>query len=208
MLFRSVSQSRYRRRIDGNDDRLSFIENNYALKSEIVLVGSGIPTSVAEYKGQLYVDYSSGLIYSATGDNAASDWVSKAYQLANTVTVWGRPFNGTQSITGELTGVTAITASGNITATTFIGALSGTASNASLLENHAASYFETAQNSLDKYNALVNRVAVFEDMFELDTTTTPHSVHLKNGYGLYSNAFISAMGVDSTGGGGGGGGRD
>lgn len=42
---------------------------------------------------------------------------TSATSLANTRTIWGQNFNGTANVTGALTGVTDITASGNILAT-------------------------------------------------------------------------------------------
>ena len=43
-----------------------------------------------------------------------SDNVASATKLATQRTIWGRPFNGTQNVTGSLTGVEYITMSGNV----------------------------------------------------------------------------------------------
>ncbi|MBQ6762321.1 MAG: hypothetical protein IJP49_06175 [Bacteroidales bacterium] len=71
----------------------------------------------------------------------------------------------------------------------------GSANNALKLENHAASYFATATSVTD----LTTRVTSLESMFEI----VDGNVHVKNSMGLWSDSFISAGGVGTSGGGSG-----
>ena len=64
-----------------------------------------------------------------TGGGASGTWgisitgnASTATQLQNTRTIWGQSFDGTGNISGALSGVTTISASGSIIGSTFITA--------------------------------------------------------------------------------------
>ena len=80
-------------------------------------------------------------VFSGTaGDIAATNFrgnlvgnADSATILYTTRTIWGQSFNGSANVSGSMTGVSTITASGTITAPTFSGALSGNASTATKL---------------------------------------------------------------------------
>lgn len=80
----------------------------------------------------------------------------------------------------------------------------GTAANNALaLNGHADTYFATASglSSLSAdVSAIANRVTAIEGWFEIDQNG---DLHVKNNRGLYSDSFISAGGINSSGGGGG-----
>jgi hypothetical protein len=80
-------------------------------------------------------NFSAGAITATSFVGPVTGNASTATALQNARTLWGQSFDGTANVSGALTGVTDITASGTITAVTFAGALTGNASTATALQN-------------------------------------------------------------------------
>ena len=88
------------------------------------LIGS-VKSEVSTENNRINVD---GNVVAYLTDNVAS-----ATKLQTTRTIWGQNFDGSGNVSGALTGVSTISASGTVTAPTFSGALSGNASTATKL---------------------------------------------------------------------------
>ena len=160
--------------------------------------------------------------------------VESASKLATSRTLWGQSFDGTANVSGNMTGVGTISANGNnvITKTTGDNALfMATNSNGSIslltstnrgVYDNSVSDWLIATNGTNTWlsrgnvgigtttpgyklevNGTLKATKFYLSSsiyFELDANNHVHLV----GAGLYSDSFISALGLNSSGGGGGG----
>lgn len=143
--------------------------------------------------------------------------VVSATKLQFSRTLWGRPFDGTANVTGALTDVTSITMSGNINM-----AHSKLIDAADALEIHtdsgAAKKVCTGgllvsdnysdRDKIPSFGAYIKGNAKVGSLTIGDVTITYDAVngglHIIGG-GLYSDSYISALGLNSAGSSGGGG---
>ena len=160
--------------------------------------------------------------------------VESASKLATARTLWGQSFDGTANVSGNMTGVGTISANGNnvITKTTVEdAAFMATNSNGSiaLLTSTNRGVYDNTGNSWLIYTNGTNTMLTKGNVgigtttpgyklevngtlkatkfylsssiyFELDANNHVHLV----GAGFYSDSFVSALGLNSSGGGGGG----
>lgn len=102
-------------KLQNSNNALSIIvdgaENN---RNALIQVGHE-STEYSANLGSLYLNKLGGNVYIGTtlAATIASN-VASASQLQNTHTLWGQNFNGTQNVSGSLTGVTTINATGTI----------------------------------------------------------------------------------------------
>ena len=88
-------------------------------RSANIQVGHNSSSAYANITGNLYLNKLGGNVY--IGNTLAatiSSNVASATRLQTARTIWGQSFNGTANVSGALTGVTSIAASGGITANT------------------------------------------------------------------------------------------
>ena len=140
---------------------------------------------------------------------------SSATKLATARTLWGRSFDGTANVSGSLSGVGTITGSGTLT---LVGnddiylKRGGVDSNSLVLSGNVFKPFNSANNNID----LGSSSAKWRNLYVAGTANVG-SITIGSGkitwdsakgcfhfsHGLYSDSFVSALGLNGTSGGGG-----
>ena len=140
---------------------------------------------------------------------------SSATKLATARTLWGRSFDGTANVSGSLSGVGTITGSGTLT---LVGnddiylKRGGVDNNSLVLSGNVFKPFNAANNNID----LGSSSAKWRNLYVAGTANVG-SITIGGGkitwdsakgcfhfsHGLYSDSFVSALGLNGTSGGGG-----
>ena len=140
---------------------------------------------------------------------------SSATKLATARTLWGRSFDGTANVSGSLSGVGTITGSGTLA---LVGnddiylKRGGVDSNSLVLSGNVFKPFNSANNNID----LGSSSAKWRNLYVAGTANVG-SITIGSGritwdsakgcfhfsHGLYSDSFVSALGLNGTSGGGG-----
>lgn len=177
---------------------------------------------------QLYADVLNNGLYFRTKATAFSGeaWkkiaftdsnVASATKLANSRTIWGQSFDGTGNVSGALTGVTDITASGNVTTTGSIygqsGVLAKNASGAALTLSgiQGTSYTYAFYNNSDcgaGVRIVSSKSGATPIVFDsngnvgIGTTSPSYKLHIAGvayaSEGLVSDGYISAAATSTS----------
>ena len=136
-------------------------------------------------------NFSAGTINATLNGSAGS--------LTNSRTLWGQSFNGTANVSGSLTGVSAITASGNIIAGEGSGSIAMTvndgAGNANLTFNHASKKPDLSGNA-GRISVNVDETTNATMSFGLKSSVAVNtSADLKNILTLSETAITPASGI-------------
>ncbi|MGN1158429.1 MAG: hypothetical protein ACI4TK_19825, partial [Agathobacter sp.] len=167
-----------------------------------------------EYPFQIYSDYNSTdkLFYrSYNSNNGWKNWrqfafldsnVASATKLQTSRTIWGQSFDGTANVSGALTGVTSIAASGNVT----IGGTLGVTRETTLSSTLNVSGSITAKNCHDfiinsnEFNFIPNS---YSSDVHINYRTQGGSngnigtYHFRNGAGAYANVVCKDLTANS-----------
>lgn len=218
----NLHETSFMRRFTSNVNSATDVTNlyrscGYVLNSNEMLStpnnGPFISFGNASYHKVLWGAYNSNELRLRTNNNGTwSEWrvfafedsnVHSATQLQNTRTIWGRPFNGTQDVSGDMTNVGSINLSYLLRFYKEIG-------NSQYLEVNSdgrLNFCTTTDNSYRNYSAYLTwegDLWVRSSIKIGDATISWDGSALKVDKGLYSEKFISAKGVNSESGGGGG----
>ena len=130
-------------------------------------------------------DVSGSIAVDGSGNVTFPMTVLRATELRTPRTIWGQSFNGAANVTGAITGVTTISASGQITAGSFSGNIAGNATTATTLQTSRTIWGQSFDGSAVVSGALSG------------ATTGLFSGQVTAG-GVYSNGNIVATGEVSA----------
>ena len=178
--------------INVNDNGNALIDNLYTLwHNGNDGSGSGLDADLLD--GKHYSDIINGNVYSAT-------------RLQTTRMLWGQSFNGTANVSGDMTGVGGITASGNIRGLAFYMTEGGGiyyANGTTYLDGREGEDFQirTSGGTSIPTLAIYATTTKFNGSIQIGNGTiswdsTNNCFHFSNG--LYSDGFISAKGGNSS----------
>ncbi len=135
-----------------------------------------------------------------TTDNVAS--ASKAAQLTTARTLWGQSFNGTANVSGDMTGVGGITATGEIKSSSVNAFRLSAGSYGTILRNSDNNFYILVTNSGQAASGSFNSLRPFYINLSTGNVVMQHRLTvngvIENGTGIFSNGYVSAKGQNTS----------
>ena len=186
----------------GTSENIDFTAVHYYTSNPAAVVNSSVNSSITDKTSELSKPFVGNNAYALVSDNVAS-----ATKLATPHNIWGRPFDGTANVTGDLTNVISITMSGNIymahskllDAADALGIYTDSGAAKKVLTGGllvSSSYSAEEKAKIPAYGIYVrNAIRIGEITISYNAANKGLEV---SGGGLYTDSYLSAKGADTT----------
>lgn len=142
------------------------------------------------------------LLLPATITATLSGNASSASKLQTARTLWGQSFNGTANVSGDMTGVGALTASGEIKSSSVNAFRLSAGSYGTILRNSDNNFYILATNSGQAASGSFNSLRPFYINLTTGNVMMQHKLTvngvIENGTGIFSNGYVSAKGQNTS----------